>query len=313
MKIKSRQELTTSVIAAIIVSSFGSFVFAQDLEQNQGYVGMRRIPENKKGTVYFGKSSLDTPTESEVIPWQETSAGVSAVEPAEKPRINLKDIVRPAEREEDLTELQKEARQYRQQGLEFQNMGDLDSAMKLYQKAIVLDPGYAVVYNDLGVILESRGMVSRAEECYLKSLKIDPDYMSAYTNLALLYEGKRDLDKAYNYWKKRAELGIPDDPWTLKARQRMEDISAVITVRPMEEAREQEVMRLLKEVAVKKELTKKSNKAQAREVFDKARLLYKKGDEVTALKLAIDAQQLDPTNNDIDLFIRKLQTRVLSR
>lgn len=313
MKINSRQEFTTKIIALLIVFSFASVLFAEDQEQNQGYVGTKRIPEKKKGTVYFGRSSLDTPTESEEIPWQETSAGVSAAEPTEKPKINLKDIVRPSEKEEDLTELQKEARQYRQQGLEFQNMGDLDSAMKLYQKAIILDPAYAIVYNDLGVILESKGLTSRAEECYLKALKIDPSYMSAYTNLALLYEGKRDLDKAYIYWKKRAELGIPDDPWTLKARQRMEDISAVLTVKPMEEAREQEVMRLLKDVAVKKELTKKSNKAQAHEVFDKAKLLYKKGDEVTALKLAIDAQQLDPTSNEIDLFVHKLQTRVLSR
>lgn len=219
----------------------------------------------------------------------------------------------PAKPEENLTELQKQARQYRAQGLELQRMGNLDGAMSLYQKVIQLDPLYTVAYNDLGIIYEAKGLFERAEESYLKAIKIDPFYLSAYTNLALLNENKRNFNKAYFYWQKRAELGSPDDPWTEKARQRAKDIGLVLSERPVEYEREQEAMELLKEVAKQKEIARKDNKELAKILFEKALLHYEKQDEVTALKEAIDAHTLDPSNQEIEKFIEKVQTRLLTR
>ena len=251
---------------------------------NRGNIEYRSIPERKKGTVIFGESS-------------DRAAGALPDQGAE----------------ENLSALQKEARDYRLKGLDFQRIGNLDAAMALYQKAITFDPSYAVAYNDLGIIYEAKGFLDRAEESYLRAITIDPYYLSAYTNLALFYENKRDLDKAAFYWKKRADLGSIDDPWTIKARQRLEDISLVVSDDPYKNMREQEIFGLLKEVEVKKELLRKDNKTLAKDCLERAKAKFNKGDDVSALKLAIDASSLDPDDYDIKEFVEKVQARLLSR
>lgn len=213
----------------------------------------------------------------------------------------------------NLTELQKQARLYRSQGLELQQRGDFDRAMGLYQKAIELDPAYAIAYNDLGIAYEAKGFIERAQESYLKSVEIDPTYLSAYTNLALLYENRRDLDKARYHWQKRVTLGVADDPWTEKAKQRLKDIDLVLSSRPVEDLREQETVSLVQDMVEQKTIQKKYNQELAKVQFQKAILAYEKQDEVTALKEAIDAHLLDPSNKEIEKFIEKVQTRLLSR
>lgn len=287
MSIYSLQYRIKNILIILFILGFVSFLYAQqpnlDSTHNRGYLEFQNIPEQKKDTVISKESLAPSPA----LTWQE---------------------------EKNLSVLQKEARMYRAQGLELQRIGNADAAMSLYQKALELDPAYAVAYNDLGIIYEAKGFIDRAEECYLKAIKIDSGYLSAYTNLALLYENKRQLNKAAFYWKKRAESGLPDDPWTEKARERLEDISLVLSNRPIaEDAREQTVVEFLKDVAKQKSLLKKDDKALARHYFERAKQKFKKGDEVTALKLAIDAAQLDSSNAEIEEFIKKTQTRLLSK
>ncbi|MFH0855777.1 MAG: tetratricopeptide repeat protein [Candidatus Omnitrophota bacterium] len=150
---------------------------------------------------------------------------------------------------DELSGLQEQARAYRIEGVKSQELGDLDSALQMYQKAARLDPAYYVVYNDLGIIYEAKGDIGRAEENYLRVLKIEPSFPGAYTNLACLYENKRELEKAVYYWKKRVELGDPDDPWTFKAWQRLEDVRLALSGNPEEEARRRETIDLIREVS----------------------------------------------------------------
>lgn len=269
---------------AIVTISFAwssnRLLLAQEQADNTGVISQRRIPETKKGTVLFGK---DAPAN-------------------------------PADKKEDLTALQQQARQYRRQGFEAQKIGNIESALTFYQKAVELDPLYAMAYNDLGIIYEAQGRLQEAEKSYLQAMQIDPDYLATYSNLALFYESQRDLASAAACWKKRANLGSSEDPWTQKAKQRYEDIRVVISGRPIEEdIREREVVGLLKDVAHQKDLQNKDNKELARTYFEQAKLRFKKGDEVTALKKAIDAKQLDPTNKEIQEFIDKVQIRLLSK
>jgi len=210
-------------------------------------------------------------------------------------------------------QLQEQARKYREIGLENQNMGNLPLAMSLYQKAITLDPTYAAAYNDLGVIYEATGAPARAEESYLKALNIDPYYLSACTNLAIFYENKRELKKAAFYWDKRAGLGLYDDPWTQKAISRFKDIRAVLSPRPNTDQREEDVLNLMKDVAVHKAVISKDDKAKARDHLRKAKLSYNKGDMATAIKEALDGQHLDPDNPEIEAFIEKAASRALTR
>jgi Flp pilus assembly protein TadD len=209
--------------------------------------------------------------------------------------------------------LQTQARQYREAGLENQRIGNLPEAMSLYQKAIALDPSYAVVYNDLGVIYESTGLPEQAEENYLKSIKIDPTYLSAYTNLALFYEIQRNLEKAAYYWAKRAELGLSDDPWTRKAASRLKDIRLVLSNKPISDEREEQVLGLMKDVVKHKSVINKDDKTLAQDHFQKAKQSYNRGDLATATKEALDAQNLDQDNPEIEAFIEKTELRALSR
>jgi len=215
--------------------------------------------------------------------------------------------------EVQLTEVQTEAREYRDQGLKLQEIGDLDGAMKLYQKATVLDPAYQVVYNDLGIIYEAKGMPDRAEESYLKCIKIDPNYLSAYSNLAIFYENERKLGKAAYCWKKRMDLGDPGDPWTLKARQRFEDIRLALSPRPAADSQERDVVGLMKDVSNEKYILRHDDKAFARNKLRQARFSYGTEDYATAIREALDAQYLDPDNKDIEEFIQKTQNRALTQ
>ncbi len=210
-------------------------------------------------------------------------------------------------------ELKEQARKYREIGLENQRMGNLGEAMSLYQKAVTIDPGYAVAYNDLGVIYEAAGFLKRAEGSYLKSINVDPAYLSAYTNLAFFYENQRDLQKAAFYWNKRVGLGSPDDPWTQKAVSRLKDIRMVLSDTPITDAQEDDVLGLIKDVTVHKSALSKDDKLLVKDHFSKAKQSYERGDLAAAITEALDAQHLDQNNPEIAAFIEKAESRALSR
>ncbi len=214
--------------------------------------------------------------------------------------------------EDKLTVLQKEARLYRDQGLAYQRNGDLEGALSFYQKAVELDPSFAVAFNDLGVIFEAKGQTDRAEESYLRAIAIDPTYLSVYTNLALLYENKRELEKAAAFWKKRAELGSPDDSWTKNARERAGEIGLILSKTPMQDLKEKEILRLTEKMSKPRTQFSRDDLGLARMHFAKAEECFLKRDYATAIKEALDAQQFDPTNEEIEKFIEKVQLRALS-
>jgi tetratricopeptide (TPR) repeat protein len=127
----------------------------------------------------------------------------------------------------ELTEIQKQAIMYRQQGWHLQEEGKIDEALTYYQKATLLDPNYVMAYNDTGIILEAMGYPEQAEQMYLKAIKVDPNYPDSYSNLALLYEEEKDYSNAILYWIKRATFGGSGDAWAEAARKRLEDIARV--------------------------------------------------------------------------------------
>jgi len=214
---------------------------------------------------------------------------------------------------EDVTDLkQEQAQKYRELGLGYQQMGNLEQALSFYQKAIAVYPYFAVAYNDLGVVYEGMGLLDRAEESYLKAIKINPAYASVYTNLALFYESQRNLEKAAFYWSKRAEVGTFGDPWQQKAVNRLRDIRMSLAGNPLTDEREKEVLGLMKEVAQDRKFNKiDENPAQAH--FRKAKLNFDRGDITTALKEALDAEYLDQNNPEIVAFIEKAELMALTR
>jgi tetratricopeptide (TPR) repeat protein len=218
-----------------------------------------------------------------------------------------------AEKEEkDLTEFQKWARRYRKEGLDLQRAGNTQEALALYQKAIELDPFYATVYNDLGVLYEGRGDVERAQENYLKAIQVDPNCLSAYSNLALLYESQRDLKTAAQWWQKRLDMGSAEDPWTQKAKRRLRDIRMVLGENA-DALEEEDVLGLTEETSRKKELLRGDDQAQAEDLFQQAQQHYKKGQDELAYRETVAALQLDPDNKEISEYAEKIQRRLLTK
>ena len=214
---------------------------------------------------------------------------------------------------EDPYSLQTQARKYREEGLKYQETGNLSEAKALYQKAATLDPNYAIVHNDLGVIYEAEGFLDQAEESYLRAIKIDSTYLSAYTNLAIFYENKRDLKKAEFYWAKREKLGSPDDPWTQKATKRLKDIRLVSSDNSLADQREEDVLGLMKDIAADKSTFNKKDKDLSNVYFEKAKKSFKNGNFAAAIKEALDALQLEQNNKEIQEFIEKVELRALSQ
>jgi Flp pilus assembly protein TadD len=211
--------------------------------------------------------------------------------------------------------MQQQARVYREEGLRLQRRGDIDGALTRYMKAREIDPLYAAVHNDIGVIYETKGLPIVAEEHYLQAVRIDPEFASAYTNLAILSENKRDLAKAREYWEKRVALGTPDE-WSERAANRLRDISLVTGLPQQSQADEQEVLALVEDVALQKATADpRMNDSQKRAAasFAKAQSSMRQGNEMDAYKNAIDAYQNDPQNPEIQRFLFRIQKNMLSK
>lgn len=78
----------------------------------------------------------------------------------------------------------KEAVKEYQKGSESSRKGKLDDAVKHYQKALVVAPGYYPAHNDLGAAYLSRGEYGPARAEFAEVVKLNSSDASAYFNLA---------------------------------------------------------------------------------------------------------------------------------
>jgi len=113
------------------------------------------------------------------------------------------------------------AEEYRELGYLEHAKGNLNGALTYYNKAIALGLESADVYNDLGILYEQIGLDSKAESLYLRAVAVDQGYLASYTNIAFLYLNNGRRDKAFNYFKKRFELGEEGDVWTEAAKDEL--------------------------------------------------------------------------------------------
>jgi len=80
-------------------------------------------------------------------------------------------------------------------GVELHAKGDLDGAIREYRKVMVIDQDDADAHNNLGAALYNKGDLDGAIREYREAIQIDPDYALAYDNLynALKKSGGLDL------------------------------------------------------------------------------------------------------------------------
>jgi len=175
-----------------------------------------------------------------------------------------------------------DAKAYREEGFKAQAIGNLQNALKCYQKAIVLDPDFAQAYNDIGVVFESKGEFGRAEDMYKKALALDPNLLSVYTNLAFIAEKNGKMKEASDYWQKRYELGQEGDYWWEASRQHLLKLGTYPEVR--REWLEKQALVLSQEVAEKSEQKRLDLIREAKFHFNIGNQAFLEKDYETAIK-----------------------------
>ena len=103
-------------------------------------------------------------------------------------------------------------------GTIFYYLGEINKALKYYEKALELHEelsrkeGMAVVLGNIGVIYKIKGELDKAQEYYEKALELDEqlgrkDRMAVVLgNMGVIYKIKGELEKALEYYVKALEL-----------------------------------------------------------------------------------------------------------
>lgn len=93
-------------------------------------------------------------------------------------------------------------------GYERAQLGDLDSARKLFLHALQLNPEYAAAHSSLGNTYLAQGQPQKAIEHFKEAIEIDPEYAEALYNLGIAFSWQGDLKKAVRHYK----LALQVDP-----------------------------------------------------------------------------------------------------
>jgi superkiller protein 3 len=92
------------------------------------------------------------------------------------------------------------------QGNALLDQHDADGAIACYRKALALDPGYALVHNNLGNALADKGDRAGALACYRQAVALGPGLAVPRTNLGNAVKDKGDLAGAIRLYKEAVAL-----------------------------------------------------------------------------------------------------------
>jgi tetratricopeptide (TPR) repeat protein len=98
------------------------------------------------------------------------------------------------------------AEKWFQRGLECEQSGALQDAVKSYETAVQMDAGSAGAWLNLGTIFFNSRQFARAESYYKKALEADPEYALAHFNLANLYDERGDYPRALRHYHEAVHL-----------------------------------------------------------------------------------------------------------
>ncbi|HNV23704.1 MAG TPA: hypothetical protein PKH98_02330 [Candidatus Omnitrophota bacterium] len=200
--------------------------------------------------------------------------------------------------------IQKTAQEYRLKGYQAQERGNISEAVSYYSKAIGLGTKLedAMAYNDLGVLYEKIDSDAKAEQCYLAAIQMDVTYLPAYMNLGYLYKENNRLEKSFEYFKKRFELGDPDEVWTQKAKEELLGLRPEYQrmIDAMASRKLQEDAQKLSEELLEKAHTDFITRVEhANGLYLKGQGSFEKGDYIQAVEELQAALKITPDNPKI--------------
>ena len=100
----------------------------------------------------------------------------------------------------------KNSGEYVQEGLEYLNHEQYDSARESFLKAIEKDANNSEGYYSLGGIYNYQKKLKKAEQAFKSVLKIDPTHHNAWYSLGFTYELMGQKEKAEESYKKHHRL-----------------------------------------------------------------------------------------------------------
>ncbi len=105
---------------------------------------------------------------------------------------------------------QPSAAQVLDSALEAHAAGNLDEAVRLYDKVLVLDPQNQYAYYNLGLIAQTRGLTDEAAAKYGQALAVDPGFAPAMFNLAIIRAEQGSVDEAIALYRSVIEANPAD-------------------------------------------------------------------------------------------------------
>jgi len=90
-------------------------------------------------------------------------------------------------------------------------------AEELYRRATETDPGYVLAFFDLGNVLDELDRPDESIAAYQRSVALSPRYADAHYNLALAFERKGERRAALRHWQAYVRLD-KTGPWADHAR-----------------------------------------------------------------------------------------------
>ena len=86
-------------------------------------------------------------------------------------------------------------------GLTYIKLNKNTLAYHCYDKAISIEPGFAVSYFNLGSLFHEENSVEKAIENYKKAISLNPNYIDAIFNLAIVLKENGEIKKAIHAYK----------------------------------------------------------------------------------------------------------------
>lgn len=115
-------------------------------------------------------------------------------------------------------------------GTIFFNAKQFRKAEEHYKRAVEADATYALAHFNLGNLYDERGDYDRALLHYKHAVEMNPQYADAHYNLALLYQGGGHVMDAVRHWKTYLKLD-PGSSWGAIARRELDKLRRSTVVR----------------------------------------------------------------------------------
>ena len=91
-------------------------------------------------------------------------------------------------------------------GVELEDQGKLNEAVKNYEKAVEINPRYVKAYYNLGNSLSDLGKLDAAVTNYEKAIEHNPGHVKAYYNLGITLAEQRKLEEAVNSFRQTIKI-----------------------------------------------------------------------------------------------------------